>query len=142
MQVTIKVNGKTQATSQTSGSYVAVNRKWNSGDVVEVELPMTLRTEPLPGNAGTVAFVYGPIVLAGKLGTKGISPGSDIVINERTIGDVLNDPMDVPVLAGDAENILQKIQPVASSSLTFMAPVPGRANGITLISYFRIAHER
>ena len=42
------------------------------------------------GTTDTLAVVYGPIVLAGLLGKQGINPGADIVVNERTIGGVLN----------------------------------------------------
>ena len=103
---------------------------------------MTMKTEPLPGSADTVAFLYGPIVLAGALGREGISQGADIIINERTYGEVLNNPMTVPTLTGDLSNITQQIKSVPGSSLTFNAPLPDRAEGLTLIPYFRVAHER
>ena len=34
---------------------------------------MRLRTEPLPGHPKTIAIFYGPILLAGDLGTTGLS---------------------------------------------------------------------
>jgi len=34
---------------------------------------MDLRTETLPGDRNTVAFLYGPIVLAGQLGTRDLA---------------------------------------------------------------------
>ena len=51
---------------------------------------MELRAIPLPGNDRIVAFVYGPIVLAGALGSEGIPPGGDLNVNERLYGAVLN----------------------------------------------------
>ena len=60
------------------------------GDVVDVRLPMTLRTEPLPGAPDVVAFAYGPIVLAGRLGTEGVTPEAQIIKNERESGNMLN----------------------------------------------------
>ena len=48
---------------------------------------MTLRAEPLPGTADVVAFVYGPIVLAGRLGREGLAPGTQIIVNERESGN-------------------------------------------------------
>jgi len=38
-----------------------------------VKLPMRLHTEPLLGDATQVAALYGPIVLAGRLGTQGLT---------------------------------------------------------------------
>jgi DUF1680 family protein len=140
--VTIKVNGRPQTASQMPGSFVAITRKWRDGDEVDVDLPMTLRTEPLPGTTDTLAVIYGPIVLAGKLGQQGIASGADIVINERTIGDMLNDPIDVPALPGNSSSVVQTIKPVAGRSLTFNLPVASRPDGVTLIPYFRVAHER
>jgi DUF1680 family protein len=140
--VTVKVNGTVHTTSQKPGSYVALNRRWQSGDVLEVDLPMRIRTEPLPGADETLAVVYGPIVLAGMLGRQGLSPGADIIINERTYGDVLNDPVDVPSLAGGRSKIVERIMPVAGSPLTFNTPVADRPDPLTLIPFFRVAHER
>lgn len=140
--VTIKLNGNALVTSSTPGSYIPLDRTWRNGDALEIELPMTLRTEPLPGNADTVAFVYGPIVLAGKLGNKGIAPGADIIINERTYGDVLNDPIEVPVLSGEPSTIVASIVPTPGVPLTFTTSKIGRPNDVTLVPYYQIAHER
>ena len=46
-------------------SFMRLTREWRSGDTVTVELPKALRTEPLPGEPGSIAFLDGPIVLAG-----------------------------------------------------------------------------
>ena len=75
---TITVNGRRWSTSRQPGTYIAINRLWRDRDVVEVHLPMTLRTEALPGHTDMVAILYGPIVLAGMLGRKGLTPGSAI----------------------------------------------------------------
>jgi len=139
-QVTVKINGKPETTSTKPGSYIALKRTWQSGDTVEVELPMTMRTELLPGTTDTLALAYGPIVLAGKLGNQGIAPGSDIVVNERTIGSMLNGPINLPVLQGDGAKIAEAIKPVAGQALTFSVPATGGAN-VTVAPYFRIAHE-
>jgi DUF1680 family protein len=125
--ITISVNGRRVKASDTFGRYVAVERVWHNGDQVEVKLSMSLRNEPLPGRSDVVAFLYGPIVLAGKLGKKGLAPGADIIVNERTIGDVLNDEIKVPKLIGNV---------VKTGPLSF------EMNGVSLVPYFRVAHER
>lgn len=140
--MTVTVNGRRQATSRQPGTYIAVNRVWHSGDVVEVHLPMALRTEPLPGNADVVAILYGPVVLAGRLGQKGLTPGADIIVNERTTGDVLNDEMEVSRLMGDSREILRQIKPSKESTLTFHTVGIGRPHDVSLMPYYRIAHER
>ncbi len=140
--VTITVNGRRWAKSRQPGKYVAVNRVWHTGDIVEVHLPMTLRTEPLPGNANVVAILYGPIVLAGRLGRKGITPGADIIVNERTYGDVLNDEVDVPVLIGDSHEIVRKIKPSPESALMFDTTGIGHPRDVSLMPYYRVVHER
>jgi DUF1680 family protein len=121
---------------------VALKRQWQTGDAIDIDLPMTLRTEPLPGNPDTVALLYGPIVLAGQLGKQGITPGSDIVVNERTIGDMMNSKIDVPILQADGAKLLDDIKPVPNSPLTFTVPATGRPDPLTFSPYFRIAHER
>jgi len=146
--VTITVNGRRWATSRQPGKYVEVNRLWRTGDIIEVHLPMVLRTEPLPGHSDVVAILYGPIVLAGRLGRKGLTPGADIIVNERTYGDVLNDEVDVPRLLGDEQEIVKQIKPSAGSALTFHTMGIGGIGGIghphdvNLMPYYRIAHER
>jgi DUF1680 family protein len=140
--VTITVNGRRWSTSRQPGKYIAVNRLWHTGDIVEVDLPMSLRTEPLPGHPDLVAFLYGPIVLAGRLGRKGLAPGADIIVNERTYGDVLNDDVEVPVLVGDAREIVKQLKPSTESALKFQTTGIGHPRDVSLMPYYRIAHER
>ncbi len=136
---TVKVNGAVVATSQNPGVYVALRRTWKAGDVIEVEVPMALRMEPLHASTSHAAVVYGPIVLAGALGHK-VAPGADLHVNERTIGEPFNDPIEVPVLVGDLAKMASKIKPT-DSPLTFRTEGLGRPAEVTLVPYYRIAHE-
>jgi DUF1680 family protein len=140
--VTITVNGRRWTTSRHPGTYIAVSRVWHTGDVVEVHLPMALRTEPLSGHSDVVAILYGPVVLAARLGRKGLTPGADIIVNERTYGEVLNDEVEVPILVGDAREIVRQIKPSAGSALTFQTIGIGHPRDVSLMPYYRIAHER
>jgi hypothetical protein len=89
-----------------------------------------------------VAILYGPVVLAGRLGKSGITPGADIIVNERTYGDVLNDQVHVPVLICDSESIVTHIKPMSLTKLTFETVGIGHPNEVSLVPYYRIAHER
>jgi len=141
-KATVTVNGQPFATTSQPGSFVKLHRTWQDGDVVEVDLPMTLRQVMLPGTTDTVAFMYGPIVLAGKLGTQGMTPGSDTIINERNYGQPLNEKIAVPVLVGDAGSLLSKIKAVPDAPLTFVTADLGKPQEVTFIPYWKIAHER
>ena len=103
---------------------------------------MTLRAEPLPGTIDVVAFVYGPIVLAGRLGQKGLTPGSQIIVNERESGTMLNADVDIPTLAGDAATLSGRMRQDAGDSLTFRTAGAGRPRDVELAPYYRLAHER
>jgi uncharacterized protein len=61
---TISINGRREQTSATPGGFAAMRRQWRSGDRVELDLPMTLRLEPVDSrHPQTVALAFGPVVL-------------------------------------------------------------------------------
>lgn len=67
--------------------YAIVTRRWKAGDTVAITLPLELRTEATPGNDNVIAFLRGPLVLAGDLGSaedkwEGVDPavvGADVL---------------------------------------------------------------
>lgn len=69
----VKVNGKKVATGK-AGSYITIARNWKDGDMVEATFPMSVHAETAHGDASRVALLYGPVVLAGELGTDGMQP--------------------------------------------------------------------
>lgn len=59
----IRVNGSPEP-SPVAGRFAEVRRRWLSGDIVELLLPMPMRLEPIdPRHTGTAALVRGPLVL-------------------------------------------------------------------------------
>ena len=138
---TVKLNGKLFLESRQASSYIELKRVWHDGDVIELELPMELRAVPIPGNERIVAFVYGPVVLAGALGREGIAPGGDITVNERLYGAVLNTPFTPPTLVGDSSTLVAQARP-AEPPLCFDIPARGAATSVRLVPYYKIAHER
>ena len=67
----VYVNGE-RAGAEKDG-YVDISRKWMAGDRIDIEFPMSLRAEPLPGSNKYVAFFYGPTLLVGDMGSEGLS---------------------------------------------------------------------
>jgi hypothetical protein len=87
-ELTAKLNGEPIQLNTAPSSYATIDRKWRDGDVVELRLPMTLRSEAMPDNADRVAAFYGPILLAGNLGPGEYSPNVPVVVTEsREIAD-------------------------------------------------------
>jgi DUF1680 family protein len=63
-KASIFVNGKRQAGLAIPGQFAALRREWKTGDRVELELPLTVRLEPINDrHSDTVALVRGPLVL-------------------------------------------------------------------------------
>jgi DUF1680 family protein len=113
---TVTVNDRPHTVSSKPGEYIDVDRTWHDGDVVQVRLPMQRKLQPLPNAPDLAAVMNGPIVLAGRLGTEGLAPGADLIVNERTSGTMLNMPTATPTLAESSK--------------------------IELVPWYRIAHER
>jgi DUF1680 family protein len=135
--LTVRVNGRKQTLSGTPGSYVTVNRTWQTGDRVDIQLTMKLHTEPLPGVSNIVAVLYGPVVLAGELGTNGMPKP---YAREQTQFVRVADP-GVPAFVGDAQSILKKIKPTGTP-LVFQTRGLGRPNDVRLVPFYRANHER
>ncbi len=120
------------------GSYAAIERTWQPGDRVTITLPMALRTEPLPGTANEVAIFYGPIVLAGKLGTDGMPvPYAGFQLEEARFPDPA-----VPALVTDQAGWLASVEKVSDSPLVFRTHGLGRPQDVTLEPFYTIHHER
>lgn len=73
--VNISINGDPQNITATPSTYVKLDRSWKSGDVVVIEMPLTLHIETTPDDKTVQAAMYGPVVLAALLGTEGLTTG-------------------------------------------------------------------
>lgn len=60
----IWINGRRLRTQPAPGTFAVIERKWKNGDHIELDLPMTLRLEPIDGDHEQIAaLLYGPLVL-------------------------------------------------------------------------------
>lgn len=136
-KISVRVNEKKQKISGTPGSYVSLDREWQGGDHVEIQLPMKLHAEPLLGTSNIVAVLYGPIVLAGNLGTNGMP---EPYAKDQLDLVKIPDPK-VPVFVGDPKTFLKKIKP-ADQPLVFQTKNLGQPNDVTLVPFYKANHER
>lgn len=133
----VAVNGESFERNVKPCRYVAIERRWHDGDTVDVALPMTLHAHPMPDDKNVVAFMYGPFVLAGKLGGEGLT-------TENTHTDKnwyeFDEVATVPPLLGHPENPAAWIRPVDGEVLTFTTT--GQDKDFTLVPYHRLFGER
>ena len=140
-EAVVTINGKRRIVSREPSSYIAIERQWRNGDVVEVQLPMHLHAEPLPGEPDVVAAMFGPIVLVGRMGTHGLSAGADLIVNERLSGTMLNDPTPVPAFVGTPAQFIESFER-RDDRLQFVVNGFEGGRSIEFMPYYRLAHER
>ena len=139
--MTIAVNGQPAGSSSNPGSYVAVDREWKSGDTITVKMPMALHLESLPDDPHIQALMYGPVVLAGDLGTAGLD-------SVKRYGP--SAPRDwsgsvhpgAGIRAASADQVIPHVQPVAGKPLTFATKGLGQPGDVTLIPLYKTFDPR
>lgn len=140
--VSVTVNGKSLKIKQTAGSYLSIGRVWKATDRVEITFPLTLTTQATSDNPNKVAILYGPIVLAGEMGTAQMespAPYSNpslyndyYTFNYKVPADI------VQTLSLDKSNVNNTIKPLTEKPLTFKT----LNEGITLRPLYDIHRER
>ena len=116
----MKINGiKTRLIKDDNG-YIGINRTWKNNDVITLEIPMSIYTSSMPDNRNRIAILYGPVVLAGQLGTE------------------MPDPIyGAPVLLTDNRNVADWVQPVADTFLYRLNGV-GKPKDVELAPFYKI----
>src|SRR5688572_28657084 len=143
--MTVKVRGNTLI-ARRPGEYFRFTPRLRAGDTIDVSVPMSLALEPLPGAAEWGALRYGPIVLAARLGTAGLTPGAQLIVNERESGKMLNDAVPIPRWPKLLARLPESLERLPGESLAFVArgfEGTSSAEGrVEFAPYFRLYHER
>jgi hypothetical protein len=143
----VLVNGRRQtpATSDLPG-YVALTRQWRDGDRIDVELPMRVTLERLPGGSPWAAVLVGPIVMASPTGRDGLD---GLFADDGRWAHIANGPLppvtEAPILAADPDRLSELLKPVPGQAMTFSAPGairPERYADLRLIPFFRLHDAR
>lgn len=139
--MTIAVNGQPQTVGGKPGSYVTVNRTWHSGDRLDIRLPMSLHTEAMPDDPTKIAILYGPLVLAGQLGSDGIKAPMPYATNDQGAYFHVSDPR-VPVLIPPDKPLTSWIKPVPGQPLTFRTIGAAQPHEVGLKPFYSTYFER
>jgi len=142
----IIINGKPVPYEANPSSYVAVNHRWRTGDVVQVELPMHNSIEQLPNVPEYIAFMHGPILLGAKTGTEDLK---GLIADDSRWGHIASGkrlPVDkAPILVEEnISGIADDLVPVKNKPLTFRLPELNMINpvNVELEPFYRIHDSR
>ncbi len=138
--MTVRSNAADRVTGRRPGEYLRL--VVNTGDTLEVDLPMGLRAEPLPHAPDQVALMYGPIVLAGRFGTEGLEPGSQLIINERESGNMLKADVKIPRWTKSVGQLVTSTHRTSIERLEFRTKGFEGGAVVDLLPWFRLTHER
>jgi hypothetical protein len=138
----VTINDKRCQLASKPGSYVNLRRVWRNGDVVQVTIPMELHLEPMPDDPTKISILYGPIVLAGALGTKGYQSPIPYAGDNQWEYAHVPDP-DVSSLGTDGRPVSECVQAVPGKPLNFNLLGTGRDRGVcSLFPVYAANHER
>ncbi len=127
--VTVKATGEAY--------YYTIERVWSKGDSITVKLPMGLHTYTARDSKNKVAFMYGPVVLAGALGTENF-PTTDLVSDHTSLDSAAS--ISVPDIITDNKDPESFITPTDLANLEFEMNT-GSAT-VELMPYFTLHHQR
>jgi len=135
--VELSVNGHPQPATAKPSSYLAVKRVWQTGDVVTLKLPAALRLERAKDVLSMISLFYGPVLLAGRLGSEGM-PG-DFADKDAYLK---LPPAPVPAIVNPSVNPVDWLTLADASKLTFKAHDAGPASGLVFQPLYAVHHER
>jgi DUF1680 family protein len=135
----VTINGETQNVKSTPESYLTLSRQWKDGDEIGVRLPMSLHLRPARDKESLITLMYGPVVLAGELGTRGMP--NDVSSSQAAHSGAMDPP--VPVLLVDANKDPSSwLKRIPGETLRFKTIGVGKPNDVTLIPLADLHHQR
>ncbi|MBL7134040.1 MAG: glycoside hydrolase family 127 protein, partial [Phycisphaerae bacterium] len=138
--VIVKINGIEQDLKAQRGSYLVVERAWADGDCVAISMPMSLHLHRMPDDPNVAAIMYGPVVLAGRLGSDGLDREMIYIVDQRAMNHA--DDWPVPHFIVDTDDLNAWIKPVPGEGLMFHTAGAGDPTDVMLVPLYKITGER
>jgi hypothetical protein len=134
-----RLNGRALEAFASPSSYLVVDRTWKDGDTLEISLPMGLHVHPMPDDATLQAFLYGPLVLAGRLGPVDQTILRAEPTKPRAIPTYKGKPVPAPSFRAPSGDPGSWIRPVGGKPLEFRTA--GQAQDVTLAPLYKLFDE-
>ena len=142
----VEVNGEQQFVDDFSATYIAVSRKWETGDKISVSLPMKTSIEYLPDGSQWASVVHGPVVLAAVTDSTDLE---GLFADGSRMGHVaagLFYPIEqAPSIVTSERDFSAWIKPVEGQPLNFKIDDIlhyGEKSELTLIPFFQVHDSR
>jgi len=133
----ISLNGEALPEFASPSSYLTLARTWKDGDLVEVSLPMGLHVEALAGDPTLQAVMYGPLVLAGRLGSEELTrPEIYLGYDPTPAGNAAP----VPAINSTSRDPLAWVEPTPNQPASFRVTAGSRQ--ISLIPIYKLLGEK
>jgi DUF1680 family protein len=140
----LRINGVSHRPLVNSAGYAELFRTWSDGDKVEVRFPMQLSLSRMPDDPSVAAIMYGPIVLAGELGSETMSKEMQSGLGWADVDRMVSmgAAAEVPVLVPPGDMLSSWIRPVDGKPLTFRTEGAGKPADVSLIPFYRMFGQR
>ena len=132
------LNGRPVKLEYGKKEYIRLPDSIKSGDTIKIVLPRKLSVRYAKDEPHFGSIMYGPILLAGELGT--VVPGSDRVSDNRGLRKELP-AQNIPALVGSLADLDEWIIKDSASPLHFTVKNEGKQKDVSLIPYFRMHHQ-
>lgn len=132
----VAVNGVAETVTGPPDSYATIERAWKSGDRIDVEWPLAIRTEWLPGSTNWISVLRGPVVLAGEL--SGLDSGDQRAGRRRAAGIPT---ANVPVFVGSPDDVVGKIKPIGEDFQKFRSTGLAQPTEVMLAPFYEVHHQ-
>jgi DUF1680 family protein len=137
----VKINGRNVKINQKPGSYIVLKKTWKTGDKIDITYPMSLHLVATNDNSNMAAVVYGPIVLAGDLGTEGIESPAPYGKDQLDFRNTAVPDNIVTTLNINGKKLNDWLIPVNGKQLVFKTTGVA-SKEITMIPYYQIDKQR
>jgi uncharacterized protein len=138
---TVSINGKKVKINQKPGSYIELKKKWRVDDKIDVTFPMAMHLVATNDNPEMAAISYGPIILAGDMGTEGIEAPAPFADNQLDYKDVAVPDDVITVLNVNGRKINDWLVPLNGKPLVFKT-AGITSQEVTMIPIYQIDKQR
>jgi uncharacterized protein len=120
---TVRVNGQAQSVNAVPGTYVSLNRRWRSGDRIDIEIPFSFHVARAIDDPAVQSVYWGPTLLTVQQGPVGDNPENGLI--EVSLSDRLKLDGDLAAVIRPADRPLHfRMGALTLAPLSVADPAP------------------